>query len=105
MSYIPAIPVETLTWRQYAVTTLSSTSAAYRLGLQTGTTVASQAWPLANLAMFVPIYFNEFCTIYEVGVGTGATAGGNFDIGLYDMAGNKIQTTGTTARTASAWNS
>jgi hypothetical protein len=39
-----------------------------------------------------------------VGTGTGATAGGNFDIGLYDMAGTRLQSTGSTARTASAWN-
>jgi hypothetical protein len=101
VSYQPAVPVESLSYRHFAVSTMSRPQPLR--GVITATP-AGAAWPLANLALYVPIYFNEACTIYEVGCGGGATAGGNFDIGLYDMAGAKIQTTGTTARTASAWN-
>ena len=101
MSFHRAAPVESPTYRHYAVCTMSRPQPPR--GIITATP-GTQAWPLANLAIYVPIYFNEACTIYEVGCPAGATAGGNFDIGLYTMAGAKIQTTGTTARTASAWN-
>jgi hypothetical protein len=101
VSYQPAVPVESATYRHYAVSTMSRPQPPR--GILTAAPT-SQAWPLANLALYVPIYVNEACTIYEVGTGAGATVGGNFDIGLYDMAGAKIQTTGTTARTAAAWN-
>lgn len=101
MTYSPAVPVESATYRHFAVSTVSRGQPPR--GIQSATP-ASAAWPLANLAIYVPIYFNEAGTIFQVGCGAGATAGGNFDIGLYDMAGNKIQTTGTQARTNSAWN-
>lgn len=98
MSYQAAEPYQVRTHKQYTITTVQNSQYA------TNNAPASQAWPLANLALYVPIYINEFCTIYEVGTGTGATAGGNFDIGLYQMDGTKLQSTGSTARTASAWN-
>lgn len=101
MTYQPAVPVETLSYSHYAVATSSRPQPPRGVSTSTPT---SNAWPLANLALYVPIYFNEACTIYEVGCGAGATAGGNFDIGLYDMAGTLIQSTGTQGRTASAWN-
>lgn len=101
MTYQPAIPVESLSFNHLVISTMSRPQPIR--GLSTATP-AAQLWPLANLAIYVPIYINETVTIYEVGTGAGATAGGNYDIGLYDMAGTKIQSTGTTARTASAWN-
>lgn len=99
MTYAPAVPVESATYRHYAVSTINLIGAAVRPAA-----LASVAWPLANLALYVPIYFNEACTVYEAGVGAGATAGGNFDLGLYQLDGTKIVSSGTTARTASAWN-
>ena len=34
----------------------------------------------------------------------GATAGGNFDIGIYNSAGTRLVSSGSTARTLSVWN-
>lgn len=99
MSFQEAIPYESHRQRHYAITTLSPEASHLSSG-----TPASVAWPLANLALYVPIYIEEPVTIYEVGVGAGATAGGNFDIGLYQMDGTKLQSTGTQARTLSVWN-
>lgn len=100
MSYTPARPVEALTYRHYAISTMTE----HQVRSMTVSAVASAAWPLANLAIYVPLYINETVTLYEVGFGTGATAGGNWDIGIYDSAGTRLQSTGTQARTASAWN-
>jgi len=101
MSFSPAAPTESKTFLHFTVSTMSRMQPPR--GVNTATPTGA-AWPLASLAFYVPIQFNETVVIYQVGCGAGATAGGNFDIGLYTMAGAKIQTTGTTARTNSSWN-
>ncbi len=100
--YSPAHPVETRTYRHYSLGTTDFMAASWELSA--GGNIAATAWPLANLALYIPVYINEVVTLYEVGFGTGATAGGNWDIGIYDKAGTRLQSTGTQARTASAWN-
>ncbi len=61
---------------------------------------ASTANPLANLALYVPFSVSEPDTVVEGWVQCGATAGGNFDIGVYDAAGARLSSSGSTARTA-----
>ena len=65
---------------------------------------ASAAYPLANLAIYVPFSVSEAVTVIEGWVVTGVTAGGNFDIGVYSAAGVRLTSSGSTARTASAVN-
>lgn len=101
MTYTPARPRELLNYRHRVVSTWGMESASWP-AVQL-TTLASTAWPLANLAIYVPLFVNETCTVYEAGVGTGATAGGNYDIGLYDTAGNLLVSSGTQGRSASTW--
>lgn len=62
---------------------------------------ASAAYPLANLAIYVPFSVSEVETVTEAWVHTGATAGGNWDIGIYDAAGARLTSTGSVARTVS----
>lgn len=100
--YTPAVPVESRTYHHYTITTVGLDASNFRFS-STGT-VSSVAWPLANLALYIPFYVNETVTVYEAGIGAGATAGGNFDIGIYHFAGTKLVSSGTTARTAAAWN-
>jgi len=102
--YTPAAPRETRTYRHFTISTIGLESATQGISIQAGSAVSSLAWPLANLALYVPIYINETVTVYEGGIGAGATAGGNFDIGIYDAAGTRIVSSGSTVRTASAWN-
>lgn len=68
------------------------------------TSPASTAYPLANLAIYVPFTVSETVTAYEGFVTTGATAGGNFDIGIYSAAGSRLTSAGTTARIVSTIN-
>lgn len=62
---------------------------------------ASTAWPTANLALFIPFRLAEPVTVYKLATGSGATAAGNFDIGIYDAAGNRMVSSGATAKGAS----
>lgn len=64
--------------------------------------ITSTAWPLANRAIFVPFRLDRPYLITQAVVGCGATGGNNFDVGIYDFAGNKIVTSGATARAAAA---
>jgi hypothetical protein len=68
------------------------------------TTPSSNAYPLANLALFVPISVPVPVVVLEGWVQAGATAGGNFDIGVYDESGNRLTSSGATARVVSSHN-
>ena len=63
---------------------------------------ATSAWPSANLAIYVPVRVAHTCTVYKMATGCGATAGGNFDLGVFTWAGVKLVSTGSTARAASS---
>jgi hypothetical protein len=78
----------------------SFSTASSLIGLNT-TGTASTAWPAANLAIFVPILVPFPVTVYKMTAGAGGTAGGNFDLGIYDTAGNRLVSSGASARTAS----
>lgn len=65
---------------------------------------SSVAYPLANLALYVPFSVSEPITAYEGWVVTAATAGGNFDIGIYSAAGSRLTSSGATARVVSSIN-
>lgn len=62
---------------------------------------ASTAWPAANRAILVPFRLPSLTVIYQAIVGCGATAAGNFDVGIYDKFGNRIVSGGATAKTNS----
>jgi hypothetical protein len=68
------------------------------------TAPASAAYPLANLALYVPFSVSETVTVFEGWVVAGATAGGNYDIGVYSAAGSLLTSSGSTARTNSTVN-
>jgi hypothetical protein len=61
----------------------------------------STAWPSANLAIFVPMRVAVPVTVYKLAIGAGATAAGNFDVGIYDRFGNKLVSSGATAKAGS----
>lgn len=68
-----------------------------------GTNVpTSQAWPASDRVLMWPFRVPRPVTIYQIGVGCGATATGNYDAGIYDEFGNKIVSTGTKAKASSA---
>jgi len=59
---------------------------------------ASAAWPAANLAIFVPFRIARTVTVYKMATGAGATSAGNFDVGIYDAGGNRLVSSGATAK-------
>lgn len=64
------------------------------------TTVASSTavWPSANRAFYMPVYLPSPFTVARFWVQNGSNATGNCDVGLYSEAGDKLVSTGSTAR-------
>jgi len=60
------------------------------------TPVSRSAWPVANLAMFVPFTLSEMVVIKRMIVLITSATGGNIDVGLYDTNGNRLVSSGST---------
>lgn len=59
-------------------------------------TPAAAAWPAANRAHYIPVWFPASTTIVDIRVGF-TTAAGNYDVGLYDSDFNLIEAKGAAA--------
>ncbi len=57
-------------------------------------------YPVANRAYFFPFRVFHPILITALYMSNGATISGNFDLGIYDINGNKKVTTGSTAQAA-----
>ena len=98
------MPLTTLTPRAYE--TITTWDVERGTGLEftcipTGAP-ASATWPSANLAIACPIYIDSYGTVVKLWTANGATASGNFDIGLYDESFNKLVSIGATAQSGTS---
>jgi hypothetical protein len=67
--------------------------------VSTGQSVpASVNYVTANLAVFVPFWVPDTVVLTKMGLGNGAAVAGNVDLGVYDEAGVRLVSTGTTAQ-------
>lgn len=64
--------------------------------------VGAAAWPATNRAIFVPVVIPFPVVAERIVIGCGATAGGNFDVGIYNSTGTRLVNSGSTARVASS---
>jgi hypothetical protein len=55
-------------------------------------------WPVANLAIGCPVQLLTAVTIYQLAWLNGATVSGNVDIGIYNEAGTRLVSSGSTAQ-------
>jgi hypothetical protein len=65
-------------------------------------TTGSRSWPVANKALFFPFAVEEGVTVYRMTFYAGNSGGGNFDVGIYDLLGNRIVSSGSFAGGAGA---
>lgn len=63
---------------------------------------ASATWPTANLAVFVPFYARVGITPQSAYWMNGSAVSGNVDCGIYDLAGNRLASTGSTAQSGTS---
>ena len=83
------------------------TLGAYSIGQESGRSVgsssaASAAWPSANLAILIPFRLPAPLLVQRLFLLNGATASGNVDIGIYDVAGTRLVSTGSTAQSGTS---
>lgn len=62
----------------------------------------STAWPLANLALFVPFEIYRWWTLQNFLAVNGATVSGNVDVGVYDDDGERLVSMGSTAQSGTS---
>jgi hypothetical protein len=55
------------------------------------------AWPTANLAIYCPVLVPEPTIVTKMAVQIGSATSGNLDLGVYDEAGVRLVSTGSTA--------
>ena len=60
--------------------------------------IASAVWPTANKAMYMPFWLAQPIIVVKLFCLNGAAVSGNVDMGIYDAAGTKIVSTGSTAQ-------
>lgn len=60
--------------------------------------LSSAAWPSANLAMYMPFALARPTLIVKLFCVNGATASGNVDMAIYDWAGTRLVSIGSTAQ-------
>lgn len=59
---------------------------------------SSIAWPTANTAVFVPFHVYTPTVVKQIGWFNGSAVSGNVDCGIYDAAGTRLISTGSTAQ-------
>lgn len=64
--------------------------------------LASAAWPSANLALYMPFSVSRPTLFVKLFCINGATATGNVDMGIYDWAGTRLVSIGSTAQSGTA---
>lgn len=88
-------------YRLYSPSAISSHDTSWTGAYHT-TAATSQAWPAANIAVYLPFSVGTATTVYETWVCTGTlTDSNNIEIGCYNLAGTRLFTTAMTITTAS----
>jgi hypothetical protein len=59
---------------------------------------ASAVWPAANRAIFVSFTVEQPTTVFQIGWHNGTVVSGNLDVGIYDTAGTRLVSKGSTAQ-------
>lgn len=73
-------------------------SLPHTLGNTTLGSIASTAYPASNAAIYIPFTVSELITVRKLFSYNGAAASGNIDVGIYDAAGTRLASTGSTAQ-------
>lgn len=73
----------------------------YILNAGTASTVA-QTWVATNRALYIPVIVDVTVTVYQMGFEVG-TQSGNCDVGIYDVAKNRLVSAGSTAVAAAGF--
>lgn len=80
------------------IATLSPLSIGPEMSFAVVGTGGSAVWPSANRALFFPFYLGARMTATKIAWINGAAVSGNCDAGIYDLAGTRLVSSGSTAQ-------
>lgn len=80
------------------ISSVGPESMAGDIAMLTGLTAASATFPAASRTIYVGIVIERFTKVLQMFAYNGATVSGNADIGIYDYAGNRLVSMGSTAQ-------
>jgi hypothetical protein len=60
--------------------------------------VGAGAWPAADRALYIPFIIEAPVPVTQIAWENGATLNGNVDVGIYDLAGKRLVSLGSTAQ-------
>lgn len=86
----------------YPMPVINSVTSMTGTQLANFSAIGSGTWPTANLAIFIPFRITAPMTAKLLWVANGATASGNIDLGIYDVAGTRIINKGSTAQSGTS---
>lgn len=99
MADFPGLPLTQLSDDRSSLSVSTFSGWALGPGVFRSGSATGAAWPAANDALFVPFRVPTAVTVYQMACGTGTGTAGNFDLGIYDAGGNRLVSTGSTAKT------
>ena len=80
----------------------SRLAGTWSLTAATALSAPASATTVATTASFVPFWVPETAAFVSAYVYNGSAPGGNVDVGIYDAAGNRLGSTGATARSGAS---
>jgi hypothetical protein len=78
------------------ITPLSPQAIGLQLAAVASAPPGNSGWPAANLAIYVPFTLDEAVTVVKLFWSNGAAVAGNVDAGIYDEAGARLVSSGST---------
>lgn len=84
----------------FGVSYFNSIFGIHSIGAASGSmgSIASAVYPAANLAIFVPFRLLVPTRVKKLFANNGTVVSGNLDLGIYDSAGCRLTSTGSTAQ-------
>lgn len=71
---------------------------SFAAAVANGYSAASAVYPTANRALFYPVFCQEPFTARFMGIANGTAVAGNVDVGIYDVLGNRLVSSGSVAQ-------
>ena len=91
-------PVGATSLSRRIITPHSISSVDSMRGLVQRTDFVSGTWFAANDALFWPFEVHSTTTVTRIALATGATQGSNLDVGIYELGGTRLVSSGSTAQ-------
>jgi hypothetical protein len=99
---MPDFPANTVRPNSTVISMCGDWSAAGQWFSNSNVSYGSVAWTTANKATYLPFQVDRPMTIYQMAWENGATIATNLDVGIYDVLGNQLVSSGSIAHSGAS---